>query len=99
MRFEIRRLHDKYRYTTVYVTHDQAEAMTTADLIVVMNQGASSRPEARGDLPAAAVGIRGALPRRHQHPEGPLARCRDGGMRAAEAALRRRRFFRRRRRR
>jgi iron(III) transport system ATP-binding protein len=39
MRFEIRRLHDKYRYTTVYVTHDQAEAMTTADLIVVMNQG------------------------------------------------------------
>ena len=39
MRFEIRRLHDKFRYTTVYVTHDQAEAMTTADLIVVMNQG------------------------------------------------------------
>jgi iron(III) transport system ATP-binding protein len=38
MRFEIRRLHDKYRYTTVYVTHDQAEAMT-ADLIVVMNLG------------------------------------------------------------
>jgi iron(III) transport system ATP-binding protein len=39
MRFEIRRLHDQYRYTTVYVTHDQSEAMTTADLIVVMNQG------------------------------------------------------------
>jgi iron(III) transport system ATP-binding protein len=39
MRFEIRRLHDQYRYTTIYVTHDQAEAMTTADLIVVMNQG------------------------------------------------------------
>jgi iron(III) transport system ATP-binding protein len=39
MRFEIRRLHDEYRYTTVYVTHDQAEAMTTADRIVVMNQG------------------------------------------------------------
>jgi iron(III) transport system ATP-binding protein len=39
MRFEIRRLHDRYRYTTVYVTHDQAEAMTTADLIAVMNQG------------------------------------------------------------
>ena len=31
MRFEIRRLHDTYKYTTVYVTHDQAEAMTTAD--------------------------------------------------------------------
>src|SRR5580765_2337392 len=39
MRFEIRRLHDRYRYTTVYVTHDQAEAMTTADLIAVMNGG------------------------------------------------------------
>ena len=39
MRFEVRRLHDEFRYTTVYVTHDQAEAMTAADLIVVMNQG------------------------------------------------------------
>ena len=39
MRFEIRRLHDAFRYTTVYVTHDQSEAMTTADLIAVMNAG------------------------------------------------------------
>ena len=39
MRFEIRRLHNTYKYTTVYVTHDQAEAMTTADTIVVMNNG------------------------------------------------------------
>jgi iron(III) transport system ATP-binding protein len=39
MRFEIRRLHDATRYTTVYVTHDQSEAMTTADLIAVMNHG------------------------------------------------------------
>jgi iron(III) transport system ATP-binding protein len=39
MRFEVRRLHDAYRYTTVYVTHDQSEAMTTADLIAVMNHG------------------------------------------------------------
>jgi iron(III) transport system ATP-binding protein len=39
MRFEVRRLHDEYGYTTVYVTHDQSEAMTTADMIVVMNQG------------------------------------------------------------
>ena len=39
MRFEIRRLHDKYRYTTVYVTHDQTEAMTAADIIAVMDQG------------------------------------------------------------
>jgi iron(III) transport system ATP-binding protein len=39
MRFEVRRLHDAYRYTTLYVTHDQSEAMTTADLIAVMNCG------------------------------------------------------------
>jgi iron(III) transport system ATP-binding protein len=39
MRFEVRRLHDTYRYTTVYVTHDQSEAMTTADLIAVMSAG------------------------------------------------------------
>jgi len=39
MRFEVRRLHDQYRYTTVYVTHDQSEAMTTSDLIAVMNLG------------------------------------------------------------
>ncbi len=39
MRFEIRRLHDAFKYTTVYVTHDQAEAMTTADTIMVMNRG------------------------------------------------------------
>ncbi|MFC7738918.1 ABC transporter ATP-binding protein [Roseomonas sp. GCM10028921] len=39
MRFEIRRLHDEFRFTTVYVTHDQAEAMATADRIAVMNSG------------------------------------------------------------
>ncbi|MFL5371560.1 MAG: ABC transporter ATP-binding protein [Myxococcales bacterium] len=39
MRFEMRRLHDAYRYTSIYVTHDQGEAMTTADKIAVMNAG------------------------------------------------------------
>ncbi len=39
MRYEIRRLHDETRYTTVYVTHDQTEAMTAADVIAVMNNG------------------------------------------------------------
>jgi iron(III) transport system ATP-binding protein len=39
MRFEVRRLHDAYRITSIYVTHDQSEAMTTADLIAVMNAG------------------------------------------------------------
>jgi iron(III) transport system ATP-binding protein len=39
MRFEIRRLHDEFNMTMVYVTHDQAEAMVTSDRIAVMNQG------------------------------------------------------------
>src|SRR5687768_5581595 len=39
MRFEIRRLHDEFGITSVYVTHDQAEAMVTSDRVVVMNQG------------------------------------------------------------
>jgi len=39
MRFEIRRLHDEFRITTVYVTHDQGEAMVTSDRIAVMSAG------------------------------------------------------------
>ena len=39
MRFEIRRLHEEFRITTVYVTHDQAEAMATSDRIAVLNRG------------------------------------------------------------
>ena len=39
MRFEIRRLHDATQITMVYVTHDQAEAMVTADRIAIMSQG------------------------------------------------------------
>jgi iron(III) transport system ATP-binding protein len=39
MRFEIRRLHDATGITMVYVTHDQAEAMVTADRIAIMNHG------------------------------------------------------------
>jgi len=40
MRFYLRRLlHDKLRITTIYVTHDQVEAMTMADRIAVMNKG------------------------------------------------------------
>jgi iron(III) transport system ATP-binding protein len=39
MRLEIRRLHDEFRNTSMYVTHDQVEAMTMADRIVVMDAG------------------------------------------------------------
>ena len=39
MRIEIKKVHQKVRTTTVYVTHDQVEAMTLADRVVVMNHG------------------------------------------------------------
>jgi sn-glycerol 3-phosphate transport system ATP-binding protein len=39
MRLEIKRLHQQLGVTSIYVTHDQVEAMTLADRLVVMNQG------------------------------------------------------------
>ncbi len=39
MRAEVRRLHDEIGITTVYVTHDQGEALVTSDRIVVMYDG------------------------------------------------------------
>ena len=39
MRAELKRLHDNLETTTVYVTHDQIEAMTMATRVVVMNEG------------------------------------------------------------
>jgi multiple sugar transport system ATP-binding protein len=39
MRTEIKRVHQKVKTTTVYVTHDQVEAMTLADRVVVMHHG------------------------------------------------------------
>ncbi len=39
MRTEIKKVHQAVRTTTIYVTHDQVEAMTLADRVVVMNQG------------------------------------------------------------
>ena len=39
MRAEIKSLHERFKTTAIYVTHDQVEAMTMADRIVVMNEG------------------------------------------------------------
>jgi sn-glycerol 3-phosphate transport system ATP-binding protein len=39
MRIEIRRLHNRLTATSIFVTHDQVEAMTLADQVVVMNKG------------------------------------------------------------
>jgi iron(III) transport system ATP-binding protein len=50
MRFEIRRLHEAYGITTLYVTHDQAEAMVISDRIAVMQHGRLVQIGTAGDL-------------------------------------------------
>jgi multiple sugar transport system ATP-binding protein len=55
MRYEIRRLYHELRTTSIYVTHDQVEAMTMADRIVVMNDGIAQQigpPQELYDDPA-----------------------------------------------
>jgi multiple sugar transport system ATP-binding protein len=53
---ELRGLHDRLRATTVYVTHDQLEAMAMADTIAIMNQGVIEQlgaPQEVYDRPAS----------------------------------------------
>src|SRR5512133_345885 len=50
MRTEIKKVHQKVRTTTVYVTHDQVEAMTLADRVVVMNAGLIEQVGSPNDL-------------------------------------------------
>jgi multiple sugar transport system ATP-binding protein len=50
MRTEIKKVHQKVKTTTVYVTHDQVEAMTLADRVVVMNAGTIEQVGAPNDL-------------------------------------------------
>ncbi|MEM5461139.1 carbohydrate ABC transporter ATP-binding protein (CUT1 family) [Paraburkholderia sp. BL6669N2] len=50
MRMELRRLHKEIGGTTIFVTHDQTEAMTLADRIVVMNRGCIEQIGTPGDI-------------------------------------------------
>ena len=50
MRIELARLHAEFNSTMIYVTHDQVEAMTLADRIVVMNSGRIEQQGAPLDL-------------------------------------------------
>ena len=55
MRAELKRLHQQFAITTIYVTHDQVEAMTLGDRIAVMNAGRLQQigpPQAVYDEPA-----------------------------------------------
>ena len=51
----LRRLHDRSQVTTIFVTHDQSEALQVADTVVVMNEGRIEQigtPSAIYDQPA-----------------------------------------------
>ncbi|MCR9127346.1 MAG: sn-glycerol-3-phosphate ABC transporter ATP-binding protein UgpC [Rhodobacteraceae bacterium] len=57
MRHEIRRIHNRVRATSVFVTHDQHEGMTLADRMVIMNKGTIDQvgtPEQVYNAPATA---------------------------------------------
>lgn len=50
MRTEIKRIHQSVQATTIYVTHDQVEAMTLADRVVMMNRGCIEQIGSPDDL-------------------------------------------------
>jgi sn-glycerol 3-phosphate transport system ATP-binding protein len=57
MRAELKRLHQKLGITTVYVTHDQVEAMTLADRMVVMSAGKTLQVGAPQEIYAEPVNL------------------------------------------
>jgi multiple sugar transport system ATP-binding protein len=63
MRTEIKELHQRLKTTSVYVTHDQIEAMTMADQIVVMRDGRWSSAASAGPLRPSGQPVRGRLHR------------------------------------
>ena len=81
MRTEIRRIQQKLGITSVYVTHDQIEAMTLSDQVVVMNRGVIEQigtPEdiyrhPRSRFVAGFIGRANFLPARVQKAEGTSA--------------------------
>ena len=86
----LRRLHEEVHVTSVFVTHDQEEALEVSDRVVIMNEGRveqSGTPEEVYERPGDAVRLR--LPRRRQpvprpHSPGPgeHRRRRAGGARS-----------------
>ena len=95
MRAEIKELHQRLKTTTVYVTHDQIEAMTMADKIVVMHDGIVEQMGAPLDLydrPAQPVRRRLHRLAGHELHQGHASRARrlrrPGRHRAAGRARR-----------
>jgi iron(III) transport system ATP-binding protein len=91
MRFEIRRIHERIKVATIYVTHDQAEAMVIADRIAVMNKGVIEQigtPHEMYEHPHSrfvASFMGGANCLRANVLEPGLVRCGEARVRAAES--------------
>ena len=79
----LRRLHDELHITSIFVTHDQEEALEVADRVVVMNQGKIEQVgiAARGLRPAGHA-VRLRLPRRRQPV--PAAACEGAHLRSRQ---------------
>jgi multiple sugar transport system ATP-binding protein len=88
---ELRELHDRIGATTIYVTHDQLEAMSMADRIAVMNRGVVEQigtPQEIYDLPASmfVADFIGSPPMNLIHFEGRLQRG-DRSVRIRDATI------------
>jgi putative spermidine/putrescine transport system ATP-binding protein len=89
MRGEIRRIHQDFGLTTVYVTHDQEEALSLADRLVVLHDGRVSQIGTPAELyehpadphVAAFMGYRNLLPLRVSSAEGTTALAEGDGLR------------------
>lgn len=87
MRLEIRRLHQALGMTTIYVTHDQAEALSLSDRMVVMREGTVEqvgRPEEVYAQPGSAyvagfIGYRNLLPVRVEGTSGDFVHVKAPG--------------------
>ena len=82
LRVWLRRLHDETHVTTVFVTHDQEEAMDVADQIVVMDNG----PHRAGRRAARAVRAPGERVRDELHRPGQPSRRRAGSGRTTSTS-------------
>jgi multiple sugar transport system ATP-binding protein len=88
---ELRELHDRIEATTIYVTHDQLEAMSMADRIAVMNRGVVEQiatPQEIYDLPASmfVADFIGSPPMNFIRFEGKLRRG-DRSVRIRDATV------------
>ena len=80
----LRRLHDEMHVTSVFVTHDQEEALEVADRVVVMNHGRIEQiGTPREVYDRAGDAVRLQLPRRRE----PLPRPGRGRLRCASATI------------